>query len=170
MDSGNIYQFNVSQLNGKEINLSAYSNKVLLIVNTASLCGFTPQMTELVKLKEEIGSEDFEILAFPSNDFGNQEPLTEDGLTTFCKRLDVNFPMFNKINVRGPNTHALYQFLADKRRNGNVSARPRWNFHKYLIDRNGVVTDFFYPFTKPLSSRIKKRIHHLLNEPAGKKS
>lgn len=170
MDSENIYQFSVSQLNGEEINLSAYSNKVLLIVNTASLCGFTPQMTELVKLKEEMGSDEFEILAFPSNDFGKQEPLEEDGLAAFCEQFHANFPMFNKINVRGPQTHALYQFLADKRRNGNVSAKPRWNFHKYLIDRNGMVTDFFYPFTKPLSPRIKRRIHRLLNEPAGKKS
>ena len=170
MNFGKIYQFNVSKLSGEEINLSTYSNKVLLIVNTASQCGFTPQMAELVKLKEGIGSEDFEILAFPSNDFGKQEPLGEDGLAAFCEQFHANFPMFNKINVRGPHTHALYQFLSDKRRNGNVSAKPRWNFHKYLIDRKGVVTDFFYPFTKPLSSGIKRRIHSLLNEPGGEKS
>ena len=169
MDPENIYQFNVPQLNGKEINLSAYYNKVLLIVNTASQCGFAPQMSELVKLKEEFKGQDFEILAFPSNDFGGQEPLSGEEIITYCEKLETNFPVFDKIRVRGPYAHALYKFLCDKNRNGKVKSVPRWNFHKYIIDRNGIVSDFFYPFTKPLSSKIKKRINRLLAEGTAEK-
>lgn len=164
MDAGNIYRFNVETLNGAQLSLAHYKNKVLLIVNTASQCGFTPQMSELVELKKQFEGQDFEILAFPSNDFGNQEPLEGEALGQFCERFDANFPMLDKIHVRGPYAHPLYQFLSDKKQNGRVNASPRWNFHKYLIDRNGRVVDFFYPFTKPVSSRIRKKIAHLLTE------
>jgi len=151
-------------LNGLEESLSVYKNKVLLIVNTASQCGFTPQMTELVELKKEFEGLDFEILAFPSNDFGGQEPLEGTGLIQFCENYGANFHVFDKIRVRGPYAHPLYKFFADKMQNGVLSSTPRWNFHKFLVDRMGVVTDFFYPFTKPTSKKIRKRIGHLVNE------
>jgi glutathione peroxidase len=163
MIDNSIYRFIVQKLNGDEVSLSAYTNKVLLIVNTASQCGFTPQYKELVALKNEFAGSDFEILAFPSNDFGGQEPLEGKGITQFCENIGVNFPVFDKIRVRGPYADALYQFFADKKQNGILSSVPRWNFHKFLISRSGIVTDFFYPFTKPMSSKIRKKITRLLS-------
>ena len=162
MIDNNIYRFNVQKLNGEEISLSAYKDKVLLIVNTASQCGFTPQLKELVELKNGFEGKDFEILAFPSNDFGGQEPLEGSELAAFCVMQRVNFPVFEKIRVRGPYANPLYKFFADKRENGKLNSVPRWNFHKFLISRSGLVTDFYYPFTKPLSSKIRKRINRLL--------
>jgi len=157
-----IYRFNVQKLNGEDISLSKYKDKVLLIVNTASQCGFTPQLKELATLKNEFAGKDFEILAFPSNDFGGQEPLDGEAIGQFCESYGANYPVFEKIRVRGPYADALYQFFANKKENGVFSSVPRWNFHKFLINRSGVVTDFFYPFTKPTSSKIRKKITRLL--------
>lgn len=162
MDHKSIYQFNVEKLDGEQITLSEYSNKVLLIVNIASQCGFTPQLKELADLKTEFASGDFEILAFPSNDFGGQEPLEGADIATFCSNYGNNFPVFEKIRVRGPYASPLYKFLMDKKENGNLQSTPRWNFHKYLVDKTGAVVDFFYPFTKPTSSKIRKKIQRLL--------
>ena len=159
-----IYQFNVLQLNGEELSLSEYKDKVLLIVNTASQCGFTPQLKELADLKKGFPGNDFEILAFPSNDFGGQEPLEGKAIEDFCETQEVNYPVFEKIRVRGPYAHPLYNFLADKKQNGKLSSVPRWNFHKFLINKSGQVTDFFYPFTKPTTSKIKKQITRLLGK------
>jgi glutathione peroxidase len=166
MDNHLIYQFDVQKINGEEESLSDYKDKVLLIVNTASQCGFTPQLKDLVALKTEFKDKDFEILAFPSNDFGGQEPLEGEAITTFCESFGANFPIFEKIRVRGPYAHPLYKFFNDKKANGQLQSVPRWNFHKFLIDKEGKVTDFFYPFTKPNSSKVKKKIERLL---AGKK-
>jgi len=162
MSSQSIYQFDVQKLNGEEINLSAYKDKVLLIVNTASQCGFTPQLKELATLKNEFSDQDFEILAFPSNDFGGQEPLDGNAIAVFCENYGSNYPLFEKIRVRGPYAHPLYKFFADKKENGKLNSVPRWNFHKFLIDKDGLVTDFYYPFTKPTSSKIRKKIGRLL--------
>ena len=163
MDDKSIYQFNVKKLNGEEISLAEYKNKVLLIVNTASQCGFTPQLKELEELRNTYKDKNFEILAFPSNDFGGQEPLDGSAIGMFCTiNFGAHFPIFEKIRVRGPYTHPLFRFLSDRKRNGKVQSAPRWNFHKYLIDVNGVVADFFYPFTKPTSSKIRKKIERLL--------
>ena len=157
-----VYQFDVQQINGEDKSLSDYKDKVLLIVNTASQCGFTPQLKDLVELKTRFKDKDFEILAFPSNDFGGQEPLDGEAIVTFCESFGANFPIFDKIRVRGPYAHPLYKFFSDKKENGKLSSVPRWNFHKFLIDKEGKVTDFFYPFTKPNSSKIKKKIERLL--------
>lgn len=163
MDNTSVYKFNVQKLNGDDISLSAYKNKVLLIVNTASQCGFTPQLKDLVELKNQFKDADFEILAFPSNDFGGQEPLEGAGIASFCENVGTNYPVFDKIRVRGAFAHPLYQFFADKKENGELKSVPRWNFHKFLIDREGHVTDFYYPFTKPTSSKIRKKIERLLS-------
>lgn len=161
----NIYPFKVKRINGEEQPLSAYRNKVVLIVNTASECGFTPQLKELQQLKDEINSPDFEILGFPTNDFGKQEPLNGSDISAFCEiNHGVKFPVFDKIVVRGNHVHPLYQFLSDKKQNGKLSSKPRWNFHKYLINKNGELVDFFFPFTKPLSSKVKKKVQRLLNQ------
>ncbi|RVT99941.1 glutathione peroxidase [Mucilaginibacter limnophilus] len=157
-----IYPFTVEQFNGEEISLSAFKNKVLLIVNTASQCGFTPQLKDLAELKETFAGQDFEILAFPSNDFGGQEPLDGAELEAFCATKASNYRVFNKIRVRGPYAHPLFKFLSDKKQNGIFNATPRWNFTKFLVDRSGKVIDFFYPFTKPTSSKIRKKISRLL--------
>jgi glutathione peroxidase len=162
MDNNNIYRFNVQKLDGEEINLSEYQDKVLLIVNTASQCGFTPQLKDLTDLKNEFKNQNFEILAFPSNDFGGQEPLEGKELADFCENSGANYPVFEKIRVRGPYAHPMYQFFADKKQNGKLRSVPRWNFHKFLINKAGIVTDFFYPFTKPTSSKIRKKIARLL--------
>lgn len=159
-----VYQFTVHGLDGEELNLLKYKNTVLLIVNIASECGFTSQLKDLEALREAFSGQNFEILAFPSNDFGGQEPLEGEAIRDFCqKNYEVNFPVFDKIRVRGPYSHPLYKFLMDKKLNGHVGVSPRWNFHKYLINRQGEVIDFFYPFTKPNSSRMRKRINKLLN-------
>jgi glutathione peroxidase len=163
MDNKSIYRFNVKKLNGEEVNLGDYKNKVLLIVNTASQCGFTPQLKDLEELRKTYKDQDFEILAFPSNDFGGQEPLEGSEIGKFCAiNFGTHFPVFEKVRVRGPYSHPLFQFLADKKQNGTVNTAPRWNFHKYLVDAHGLVTDFFYPFTKPTSSKIRKKIDRLL--------
>jgi len=160
-----IYPFKIKLLNGKEQTLSAYSGKVLLIVNTASSCGFTPQLKELQDLRDEYIAEGFEILGFPSDDFGKQEPLNGVAISEFCKEnYGVQFPIFEKIMVRGEAAHPLFKFLRDKKLNGRLNATPRWNFHKYLINRQGEVVDYFYSFTKPSSSKIRKKIQRLLVE------
>ncbi len=159
-----VYQFSVKDIDGVTRDLLDFKEKVLLIVNIASECGFTSQLREMEALRNEFSDRNFEILAFPSNDFGGQEPLEGDDIRNFCqKNFDVSFPLFDKIRVRGPYAHPLYKFLIDKKLNGHVGASPRWNFHKYLINQKGEVVDFFYPFTKPNSSRIKKSINKLLN-------
>lgn len=158
-----IYQFKAKLINGKEQSLAEYSGKVLLVVNIASGCGFAPQLKELQELRDSYSREDFEILAFPSNDFGGQEPLEGEAINTYCEvNHGVKFPVFAKTMVRGSQADPLYKFLGDKDLNGRIKSTPRWNYHKYLIDKNGEVADYFYPFTKPLSAKIKKTIQRLL--------
>ncbi|RZK13949.1 MAG: glutathione peroxidase, partial [Flavobacterium sp.] len=162
--SRTIYPYKVRKAGGDEKNLSDYKGKVLMIVNSATGCGFTPQLQDLQKLRDELG-QDFEVLAFPSNDFGKQEPLDGAAINEFCEiNYGVKFPVFDKVLVRGEHAHPLFKFLRDKKLNGNLSSQPRWNFHKYLINKKGEVVDYFYSFTKPYSSKIKKRIQRLLNE------
>lgn len=161
----NIYSFKVKKVNGEDQPLSTYRNKVLLIVNTASDCGFTPQLKELQQLREEFGDDGFEILGFPSNDFGKQEPLEGNEIKDFCEtNHGVKFPIFDKIRIRGEHAHPLYQFLSDKKQNKVLTSHARWNFHKYLVNHKGEVVDYFFSFTKPLSSKVKKQIQRLLNE------
>ena len=165
MDDKTIYQFSVERLSGDPVSLSHYRGKVLLIVNTASACGFTPQLKELEELRALYEESPFEILAFPSNDFGRQEPLEGEAIAQFCEvQHGTHFRVFNKIRVRGPHVHPLYHFLANKTANGRVNSVPKWNFHKYLINKKGQVVDFYYPFTKPNSKKVKKHIARLLAE------
>ena len=160
----NIYKFKVDTLKGEEVSLKNYEGKVLMIVNTASECGFTPQLENLEQLRKDFEGEKFEILAFPSNDFGQQEPLDGDALSKFCViNYHTHFTIFKKMRVRGAYASPLYKFLSDKKLNGRVNASPRWNFHKYLINSKGEVIDYFYPFTKPNSAKVKKAIQKLLS-------
>jgi len=159
----NIYQFKAKLINGEEKKLSDYKGKVLLIVNIASACGFAPQLKELQGLRELMKDEAFEVLGFPSNDFGGQEPLSGMAISEFCKvNYGTQFPIFEKIMVRGEMANPIYKFLSDKKLNGRIKSTPRWNFHKYLIDKNGEVSDYFFPFTNPLSTKITRKIQRLL--------
>ncbi len=158
-----IHQFKVNDISGKEVDLAAFEGKVLLIVNTASKCGFTPQLDAMEKLYEEFKEEDFEILAFPSNDFAGQEPLEGEALQQFCMvQYNAQYPIFEKTHVKGRNASELFQFLSSKKLNGKVNSSPKWNFHKYLVDKDGRVVDYFYTITNPLSSKIKRSIRKLL--------
>ncbi|MES2559033.1 MAG: glutathione peroxidase [Bacteroidota bacterium] len=162
-DTPTIYSFNVQNTERETVELSRYKNTVLLIVNTASECGFTSQYKELEQLYKLYKDRGFEILAFPSNDFGKQEPLTGKNLNTFCElHFRITFPLFDKVPVTGYKAIPLFQFLSNKNLNGNVNMSPKWNFQKYLINRNGEVVDYFFPFTRPTSGSICRAIERLL--------
>lgn len=164
MHTTSVHRFMVRDISGKEVSLSDYKGKVLLIVNTASHCGFTPQLTGLERLRQEFGHRGFEVLAFPSNDFGKQEPLEGEAISDFCTiNHNTTFPIFEKMHVIGNNASELFQFLASKKQNGQVGAKPRWNFYKYLIDQQGRVVDYFYTFTAPEAGRLRRKIEALLS-------
>jgi len=158
-----IHQFTVKNLAGKDVPLEKYKGKALLIVNTASKCGYTPQYAQLEKLREKYKDKGFEILGFPSNDFGGQEPLEGEAIQEFCEvNYGVTFPVFEKVHVKGSKVAPLFKFLSDKKLNGEVSSVPKWNFHKYLIDKEGRVVDFFYTITNPDAPRLSRGIEKLL--------
>ena len=147
-------------ISGKEKALSDYKGKILLIVNTASDCGFTPQYASLQSLYEKYQAQGLEILAFPSNDFGKQEPGTNEEIQKFCDlRFKVKFPIFEKIDVKGKSIHPLYRYLTDESpKKGSI----KWNFSKFLVDRKGNVIDRFAPTTDPFSDKVQKAIQSLL--------
>lgn len=154
--SKSIHQFKAKLINGKEKNLSDYKDTVLLVVNIASACGFVGQLKELEELRAEFKDKGFEVLAFPSNDFGRQEPLDGTQISTFCEEnYGINFPLFEKMMIRGEQANPLFKLLTK-------TSTPRWNFHKYLVNRSGEVVDYFFPFTSPQSSKVKKKIQRLL--------
>ncbi len=143
--------------------MEEYRGKVLLIVNTATECGFTPQFEGLEKLYQTFHDRNFLVLGFPSNQFADQEPRNDKEIGEFCKvNFGVSFPLFSKIHIRGKGADPLFLFLSEKSKNGAFSSRPRWNFHKYLVDSNGHVVDFFLPFTKPEALRVHRAIEKLL--------
>ena len=140
--------------------LCQYQGKVILAVNTASFCGFTSQYEGLEKIYAKYKDRGFVVLGFPSNDFGQQEPGSNKEIADFCKNTyDVKFPMFAKSNVSGSNPKPLFKMLIAK-----TGTTPKWNFYKYLIDRNGNVIDSFGSMTKPTSSSITNQIEKLLEE------
>jgi len=156
---GSIYDFSASRLDGSLINLAEFKGKVLLIVNTASKCGFTPQYAGLEELYRTHRERGFEVLGFPCNQFGAQEPGSAEEIGTFCERnYGVSFPMFAKIDVNGDGAHPLYLFLKQSKPGLFGSQRIKWNFTKFLIDRDGQVVDRFAPSTKPreLETRIQE--------------
>jgi glutathione peroxidase len=141
--------------------LEEFRGKVLLIVNTASKCGFTPQYEELQKIYEELGNEKFEILAFPCNQFGNQEPGSNDEVVNFCSlNYGVTFSIMEKVDVNGENAHPVYKFLKDEV-NGLINKSVKWNFTKFLVDKDGKVVERFSPTTKPF--KIKGKIQNLID-------
>lgn len=145
----NFYQFSARSLQGKEISMAAYEGKVVLVVNTASQCGLTPQYEGLEILYRKYSERGFVILGFPCNQFGNQEPGTEKEISEGCLiNYGVSFPMFSKIEVNGNNAHPVLKFLKDKLP-GSFGKKIKWNFTKFLIDRNGTPVKRFSPTTIP---------------------
>lgn len=133
-----IYQFKVEDLAGEEFDFSMLKGKKIMVVNTASECGFTPQYENLQKLYNTYKDDNFVIIGFPANNFNSQEPGTNEEIAEFCKKnYGVTFPMMGKISVKGDDTHDVYQFLTQKVRNGYEDSEVGWNFQKYLIDENG---------------------------------
>ncbi len=158
-----IYDIKVKDIDGKEVQLSNYKGKVLMIVNVASKCGFTPQYRELQKIYDTYKDKGFEILAFPCNDFGNQEPGTNEEIKNFCRtNYNVTFKLFDKIKVLGDEKSPLYKELINSKNieQGDV----KWNFEKFLIDKKGYVRARFRSNVKPDSKEIRNIIEKLLSE------
>lgn len=165
METTSLHQYNFTGLNGEPVNFADFSGKVLLIVNTASKCGFTPQLMGLENLYQTYKDQGFEVIAFPSNQFGGQEPLDATGIGEFCQQnYGVSFPIMQKSEVKGEAANEVYQFLSNKKLNGSVNSKPKWNFHKYLVDKEGMVRDYFYSITTPQSKKVVRLIEELLAE------
>ena len=145
-----IYAFNAPRLNGQEQSLAEYDGRVMLIVNTASKCGFTPQYEGLEKLYQQYKDKGLVVLGFPCNQFGSQEPGGKEDIQEFCQlNYGVSFPMFDKIDVNGSITHPLYEYLKKQATGVLGSESIKWNFTKFLVSREGKVVDRFAPTTKP---------------------
>ena len=149
-----IHSFKVKSIDGSQIDLSKYKGKKIMVVNTASQCGYTPQYASLQKVYSQY-KDKLVIIGFPCNQFGGQEPGTSQAIQTFCKKnYGVTFLITEKVDVKGDNQHPLYKWLTDKSINGKSSSTVKWNFQKYLIDESGKLIDFYYSTTNPLSDKI----------------
>lgn len=155
------YNFTARDINGKEVSMNEYKGKVLLVVNTASKCGLTPQFEELESLYKEYKDKGFEILGFPCNQFAKQDPGSNKEIGQFCLiNYGVTFNMFEKIDVNGETAHPIYKYLKNEAK-GILSKEIKWNFSKFLIDGEGNVIKRYSPTTKPL--KLKEDIENLLN-------
>jgi glutathione peroxidase len=155
-ESKNLYQIELTSLEGQKIDLHAFKGKKILIVNTASECGFTGQYEALQELYNTY-KEQLVVIGVPCNQFGGQEPGTANDIQSFCKlNYGVTFLMTEKVDVKGDKQHPLYAWLTQKKLNGVKSSTVKWNFQKYLIDKNGQLIDYFYSITKPNSLKITK--------------
>ena len=153
------YDFKIESITGEIINFDKYRNKVVLIVNTASYCGFTKQYSELQGLWDQYKSKGLIVLGVPSNSF-NQEKKNDEDVKKFCEvNFNISFPLLSITEVKGRNAHELFKWAAD---NYGKSAIPKWNFHKILINKEGKVEDTYSSFTKPLSNKIIKKIESIL--------
>ncbi len=159
-----IYSIVAKDIDGKDRPLSEFAGKVLLIVNVASKCGFTPQYKNLQRLYERYKGRGFEVLAFPANDFGRQEPGTEEEIKSFCSlNYGVTFPMFSKITVQGKDMHPLYKFLTSKETNPSFAGKITWNFNKFLLDRKGAIVARFDSKDDPLGDKIPRVVEPTLD-------
>lgn len=150
-----LHDFTVKDINGDDYDLSQLKGKKVLVVNTASKCGLTPQYETLEEVYKEYGSDDFTIIGFPANNFAGQEPGTNDDIKSFCqKNYGVSFPMMSKISVKGDDMHPVYQFLTQKSQNGVEDASVGWNFQKFMIDENGHYVGSVNPQKSPACDEI----------------
>ncbi|MFL2679069.1 MAG: glutathione peroxidase [Alphaproteobacteria bacterium] len=156
---GNFHEFTIESISGDKISLSEYKNKVVLLVNTASQCGFTPQYAGLQKVYDRYKNDGFVVLGVPSDDF-NQELKNNADVKKFCEiRYGVNFPMTSIQKIKGNAAHPIYKWISD---NVSVIGQPRWNFHKYLIGKDGKIINWFSSMTSPTSSSLVKQIEDAL--------
>lgn len=154
-DSRSIHQFKVTDIAGNEFDLSTLKGKKVMIVNTASKCGLTPQYEQLEQVYQKYKDKNFVIIGFPANDFMSQEPGTNEDIATFCqKNYGISFPMMAKISVKGKEQHPLYTFLTEKKYNGLEDNKVSWNFQKYLINGKGQLEKVISPKTKPDDAEI----------------
>lgn len=162
-DSTNISELKVKDINLNEVNLSKYKGKVLLIVNVASKCGFTSQYEGLQKIYEKYNDQGFVVLGFPCNDFGGQEPGTNEEIKSFCSlNYNVTFPMFDKVHVKGDEKSPLFELLTNNSTTGKSAIK--WNFEKFIIDKEGNIVDRFRTTTKPDSKKIISLIEKELSK------
>ena len=154
----NIYDIKINSLQGKPIDLSTYKNKFLLFVNVASKCGFTPQYKDLEELHKTY-KDNLVVIGVPCNQFGSQEPGNSDEIQEFCEvNYGVTFLITEKVDVKGTSQHPLFSWLTNKDYNGTKSSSVKWNFQKYLVDKDGKLIDYYFSITKPLSSKITKHL------------
>jgi len=155
MSQQNFHSFKVNTLEGEPFDLSSLKGKKVMVVNTASKCGFTPQYETLQAIYEKYGGDNFTIIGFPANNFMKQEPGDNKEIREFCtENYGVTFPMMEKISVKGNDMHPLYQWLTQKSKNGVMDSKVGWNFQKYLIDENGNLVEMFSTRTKPDDEKI----------------
>ena len=160
-----VLDFKMKNIDGKDVKLKKYKGDVLLIVNTASKCGYTPQYEGLQTIYSKYQSQGFEVLGFPANNFGEQEPGTETEIKEFCEsKYKVTFPMFAKISVKGSDQHPLYNFLTAKETNPNFAGDISWNFNKFLVNRKGEVVARFSSKDKPDGETVMQAIEKYLKE------
>jgi len=163
--ASNVHEFTLNALNGTPTPLSIFQGKVMLLVNVASQCGYTPQYEGLQALYAKYKDQGLVIAGFPANNFGSQEPGTNEEIGAFCKsKYGVTFPMFAKISVQGSDKAPLYQFLTDKSANPKTGGEIQWNFTKFLVDRNGRVIQRFEPAVEPQSSELVSAIEAALKK------
>jgi glutathione peroxidase len=155
-----IYDFKIKGLDGGTIDFSKYKGKKILVVNTASMCGFTPQYEALEKLYEA-NKDKLVIIGFPSDNFGNQEYHNDDSISSFCKKnFGVTFPLTTRVDVKGPNATPVFKYLCDKNENGVLDATISWNFNKFIIDEHGKLLQHFDSKVTPDSEEILAYINH----------
>jgi glutathione peroxidase len=163
--ASNVYDFTLNSIDGQPAPISAYKGKVLLLVNVASKCGFTPQYAALESIYEKYKDQGLVVMGFPANNFMSQEPGTNEEIKSFCSRTySVKFPMYSKISVKNDDKAPLYQFLTDKTTNPQFGGEIKWNFTKFLVDRNGKIIGRFEPQVKPDSPEVVSAVEKALHQ------
>lgn len=161
--ASSVYDFTLNTIDGGSAPLSSYKGKVVLLVNVASKCGFTPQYAGLEKLYESYKDKGFVIVGVPANNFGGQEPGSNEEIKTFCSRnYNVTFPMMSKVSVKGTDVAPLYQYLTDKAANPKTAGEVKWNFTKFLVDKKGNVINRFEPAVTPEAAELVKAVEAAL--------
>jgi glutathione peroxidase len=158
-----IHDFVMKNIDGSDVKMEEYKGKVLLIVNVASECGYTPQYEGLQKIYTKYKDQNFLVLGFPANNFGQQEPGSNEEIKTFCqRRFGVSFPVFSKISVKGSDKHPFYRFLTEKETNPEFSGEIKWNFNKFLVDKNGKIVARFDSGDEPEGDKVTQAIEQAI--------
>jgi len=161
----NVYSFTMKSIDGDPVSLSSFKGKVVMVVNVASKCGYTPQYTALESIYEKYKGRGFVIVGVPANNFAQQEPGTNEEIKTFCSRkYNVTFPMMSKVSVKGDDKTELYQYLTDPAQNPKFSGDIKWNFTKFLVDRDGNIVARFEPATTPDAPEVQSAIESALGK------